>query len=131
MIDWNVIATEVLKAVLPILATALTVWVLVKVKEVWSNLQAQKPDVAGYIMSIAGFAVAIAEQLKQSGKLPNNEAAKAYACNYIESVLKAKGIVVDIDPWLDIIADAVEGAVYQENKYNDLPWPELVEKPQE
>ena len=115
--DWSKILESVLVYVLPILAAALTTWVLAKVKVEWENFKRLKPNLANLLEQGAMFAVVAAEQMGIA-KLIDDK--KTYALQIAEDWLLLKGVKID----LHLIEAAIEKAVLElrkvgvENLYN-------------
>lgn len=107
--------SELLQAVLlamaSVIASSLAAFLVAKAAREWQKFKATNPDYSYVIEEAASLAVKAAEQLGMAGKL---EDKKTYAIDAAERFLKAKGLSID----LDIIADAIEAAVFEElNKF--------------
>jgi len=102
--DWSKILESVLLVVLPILATALTTWVLAKIGVEWQRFKNAKPDIADLLARGALFAVQAAEQMGLA-KLIDDK--KTYALQIAEDWLLLKGVKID----LHLIEAAIEKAV--------------------
>jgi len=102
--DWSKILETVLLAVLPLLATALTGWILARIGVEWQKFKNAKPDIADLLARGAMFAVQAAEQMGLA-KLIDDK--KTYALQIAEDWLLLKGVKID----LHLIEAAIEKAV--------------------
>ena len=121
MINWTEIGLTVFEAVLPVLAAALTGWLLGLAAKAWREFQLAQPDVAKQIASAAVWVIPVVEQLKHNGAIPDNAAAKAYAVQAILDVLSIKNIKVDASRVEKIVGDSVEGALREYKNWNSEP----------
>lgn len=101
---WSSILQSVLVAVLPVLATALTAWLIQKAREVGKNINA---DTMTWIRWAASTAVTAAEQAG-AAKLITDK--KEYALTLAEEYLAKQGIKVD----LSLLSGIIEAAVMTE-----------------
>lgn len=121
MFDWQEIGMVVLEAVLPLLAVTVTGWVMGLAARIWQEYVANKPDLLRLIDAAAYWVVPIAEQLKKTGAIPNNEVAKSYAIGAVIGYLEERGLSVDSERVMKLISDSIEGAVGQFNQYKPRP----------
>lgn len=119
MINWTEIGLTVFEAVLPVLAAALTGWLLGLAAKTWREFRLAEPDIADQIASAAVWVVPVVEQLKHNGAIPDNAAAKAYAVQAILNLLVVKNINVDPERIEKIIGDSVEGALREYRNWHD------------
>lgn len=117
MFNWQEIGMVVLEAVLPLLAVTVTGWVLGLAARIWQEYVANKPDVMRVIDTAAFWIVPIVEQLKKTGAIPDNAAAKEYAINAVLEYLAEAGLAVDGERIRRIISDSIEGAVDRFNQF--------------
>lgn len=120
MIDWNVVLSSVLQAVLiavlpPVVVVGL-VWLRAQTAWLWAKVREWNPSVADILEEGAEFAVKAAEQA-HIGKLVEDR--KAYAIEIAEKWLELKGITVD----LDLLDAAIEKAVIENFPKPALPTP--------
>lgn len=102
--DFNKIIENVLLAILPLLAAQLTAYLFSQFRAQMARLDDRKQRA---IYDVISTAIRSAEQIYKSG---NGEQKKAYAIDYIEKQLKAKGINID----LDVIEAEIEAQVFSE-----------------
>ena len=97
---------NVLVAVLPILVTAITAWVVQKVREIGKTLN-EKQMVA--IQTAVNIAVSAAEQAGLAGLI---DSKKQYALDLAQSFLNKQGIKVNVSLLEGIIEAAVKDAEF-------------------
>ena len=100
---------SVLSYLLPVLAVALTGFLVAKIKEAWARAKVWNPDVTELLENAAKFAVTAAEQAG-AAKLIDDK--KTYAFEVAEEWLGLHGVIIDID----MIDAAIEAAVYKQFK---------------
>lgn len=101
---FSLLLEKVLVAVLPILATALTAWVIQQIRSIGKKLSAEQ---MAYIKLACEIAVNAAEQSGAAGYITDK---KEYAIDMAQRWLEKQNIKVD----LGLIADAIEAAVMTE-----------------
>ena len=100
------LAGQILALVLPLLATALTAWLLAAVKSKLAHVKSEYGSDVGYWLDAAAvMAVNAAEQT-----LKDNDEKKSYAVKLAQDYLKARGVALP----LDLIVGKVEAAVFEE-----------------
>ena len=118
MVEWNVVLSNVLQAVLIVLLPPVVVfvlkWLQAEAAFLWEKVRDWKPSVASLIEEAAAFAVKAAEQA-HIGKLVEDR--KAYEIEIAEKWLELKGITVD----LDLLDAAIEKAVIENFPKPALP----------
>lgn len=108
-IDWGDIITQVLlvlvKAVLPLVLTAIVAWLGLE----WKKFQSGKhAELATRLAEAVKIAVTAAEQSGLAGWIANEkEVKKQFAIDYVERYLEQFGLNVDVD----LIADTIEAEV--------------------
>lgn len=109
MVDWNVIAGEVITAVLKIVLPVCVALVIKWAAELWLKVKADKPELAGVLDYAASFAVRAVEQTLGDvhGKEKRDQAVKI-----VVDFLKKYGLSVDVET----IINAVEAAVFDMNR---------------
>lgn len=111
---WKEFAQSLLMAFAPIIAGLIAGYIAVAIKRLWAKIQADKPELAYTLDTIARIAVQAAEQAGASGYI---EDKKQYAIEFIQSYLDAQGWgVIDIA----MIEGAVEAAVYNEFNKDEI-----------
>jgi hypothetical protein len=115
--DWNLILSQVITAVLiallPPLAVAAIRFLWAQGKLVWEKAKTWNPAVTALIEQAAQFAVIAAEQAGAAKLITDR---KAYALKVAEAWLAERGLTID----LDLLDAAIEKAVYDEFK-SDKP----------
>ena len=102
----NDFAGQVLALILPLLATALTAWLVAKAKQLLADAKDTAGSNIGYFLDRAAkLAVSAAEQT-----LKANDEKKAYALKLASDYLLARGVKLDAA----VIAGAIEAAVFDE-----------------
>lgn len=111
MIDWTKVLTEVLLAVLTIIAVPLGTFIGQALKALKAKLEAEAaaafPDAFDLLQK---FAVSAVQAAEQSGLVETGEAKKAFAIEQVEKWLAQAGIDLDLDQ----IDAAIEAAVFAE-----------------
>ena len=111
---WKEFAQSLLLAFAPIIAALVAGWLAVTIKRIWANIQADKPELAYTLETIARMAVQAAEQAGASGYI---EDKKQYAIEFIQSYLDTQGWgVIDVS----VIEAAIEAAVYNEFNRDEI-----------
>ena len=109
--EWNDVLSAMLQSVLtyllPVLAVALTGFLVAKIKSLWAEAKAWNPEITTLLEQAATFAVLAAEQ---AGAAELIESKKAYAFDIAERWLELRGVHID----LDLIDAAIEAAVYEQ-----------------
>ena len=98
----------ILEAALPILVSALAVWVIGKAREIFKKLRDKNPELYEILRAVCERAVTAAEQVYREGR---GAEKKAYAIKVVEDYLAAKGINLD----LNVIEAYIEAAVLDMN----------------
>lgn len=98
---------EFLPAVAGVLATLLTTWGMLKIKQLWAEMKNDRPDLTFWLEHFAGLAVKAAEQAGASQFIDDK---KSYAIQIVERLLQERGLAID----LDLVDAAVEAAVLTE-----------------
>ena len=98
----------ILEAALPILVSALAVWVIGKAREIFKKLRDKNPELYEILRAVCERAVTAAEQVYREG---HGAEKKQYAINVVEEYLAAKGINLN----LDVIEAYIEAAVLDMN----------------
>ena len=110
MIDWTVILSQVLQAVLIVVLPPLAVFVVkfleAKIKVLWEEAKAWSPTITQLIEQAARFAVVAAEQ---AGAAKLIEDKKKYAIKIAGEWLLEHGVDVN----LDLVSAAIEKAVLE------------------
>lgn len=101
---WWKLLEQTLMAVLPVLAVAVTGWIIQKIREAEKRIGAERMT---HVRWAAEMAVQAAEQAGLAGFIQDK---KAHALQAAEAWLKGQGIRID----LDVLAEAVEAAVWSE-----------------
>jgi hypothetical protein len=108
MIDWNVILSNVLEAVLilvlPAVAVAITRWLWAQASIIWHTIEQSRPGLADVLAQVSAFAVAAAEQAGIGGLIDDK---KKYALEIAEKWLAENNITID----LELVSAAIEVAV--------------------
>ena len=111
MVDWNLIAWEImtqfLKVIIPLIVVLLIKWAL----EIWCRIRETNPDFAEMLQIAVNNAVTSAEQIYGSGA---GQEKKEYAIAAVQAFLNNKNIHLDVE---DIIR-AIETAVYSMHREN-------------
>ena len=111
MVDWNMIAgelmTQLLKIIIPLFVVLLIKWGL----EVWCRIRETNPDFAKILQMAVSNAVMSAEQIYGTGE---GQKKKEYAIQAVQSFLAEKNIYLDVDN----IIQAIEAAVYSMHREN-------------
>jgi len=119
MMEWRDVLMKVVEALavalIPMLVTLAAGQVVKLVQELGNRMRQRNAEAYEMIRLAAREAVKAAEQANLAGLI---EEKKQYAIDYVEKYLnRAYGITVD----LDVIANAIEAAVYEEfNQYRTL-----------
>jgi hypothetical protein len=100
----SALGQAILMAVLPVLATVLTRWLISRAKVEVQKLDA---NTLGTLVYLASIAVNAAEQAKMSGWIGDK---KKYAVDFCQNWLSSRGFSVNIPE----IEAAIEAAVYEE-----------------
>ena len=108
--DWSELLQKILEAILPILATALTGWLVAQARLAWGRFAETKPDIARILAQAADFGVGAAEQMGLAGFIDDK---KSYALQIAEDWLALKGIKID----LHLLDAAIEKAVGDANYF--------------
>ena len=104
---------SVLSYLLPVLAVALTGFLVAKIKEAWARAKVWNPDITELLENAAKFAVTAAEQ---AGAAQLIDDKKKYAFEIAEQWLALHGVKLE----LGMIDAAIEAAVYKQfNQPND------------
>jgi len=104
--DWSNLLQSILEAILPILATALTGWLVAQTRLAWGKFEDNKPDLAWTLEEAARMAVKAAEQLGLNDAIDDK---LSYAVDIVERYLQTKKLNVDIE----LILAAIEKAVLE------------------
>ena len=111
---WKSFVNALLMAFAPILAGLVAGWLAVTIKRIWAQIEADKPELAYTLDTIARIAVQAAEQAGASGYI---EDKKQYAIEFIQNYLDAQGWgVIDVS----VIEAAIEAAVYNEFNKDEI-----------
>lgn len=111
---WKEFAQSLLLAFAPIIAALVAGWLAVTIKRVWANIQAEKPELAYTLETIARIAVRAAEQAGASDYILDK---KTYAIDFVQSYLTAQGWgIIDVS----VIEAAIEAAVFNEFNREEL-----------
>lgn len=118
--EWNdvlsVFLTELLKAVLPIVAVALTSWLFGLAAQAWKKFKTEHYDTAELIEQVAYMVVKAAEQSHIADLITDK---KFYALHEARRILKEQ-YKLDID--LETIDTAIEAAVWDAfNRNREYP----------
>lgn len=110
MVDWNVILSQVLQAVLIVVLPPVAVFVVkfleAKIKVLWEEAKAWSPTITQLVEQAARFAVVAAEQ---AGAAQLIQDKKAYAIKVAGDWLLEHGVDVN----LDLVSAAIEKAVLE------------------
>ena len=112
-VEWNVVVSEIITAVLKIVIPVVVALILKWATEIWLKVKGEHPDLAqilGYAVSIA---VDAAEQIFGDGK---GAEKKQYAIEAVKKYLAEFGLSVDVD----VIADAIEQSVFRMNYFRRI-----------
>ena len=112
-IDWGAIITNVLIAVLPVLAASVAAWFGAQARAVWVQWSEAKPDVANVVHDFAVAAVKAAEQAGLAGLV---EDKKAYALAQVQMWVAKYGLEVEVE----LIDAAIEQAVGEVLNWGDI-----------
>lgn len=112
-IEWNVITSQVITAVLKVIIPVAVALVLKWAGELWLKIKGENPELADVLSYAAELAVEASEQIFGSGQ---GEQKKEYAIKAIQNVLSEYGLVIDVE----VIADAIEREVYEMNRTKAL-----------
>ena len=105
---WKEFAQSLLLAFAPIIAGLIAGYIAVAIKRLWAKIQADKPELAYTLDTIARMAVQAAEQAKFHDYI---DSKKTYAIEFVQNYLTAQGWgVIDVD----VIKAAIEAAVFNE-----------------
>lgn len=111
MVDWNVILSQVLQAVLIVVLPPVAVFVVnffrAKAELLWAEAKAWQPTITDMIEAAASFAVVAAEQAGVAGLIQDK---KEYALEIATEWLQAYKIDIN----LELLAAAIEKAVAEE-----------------
>lgn len=120
-IEWNVITSQVITAVLKVIIPVAVALVLKWAGELWLKIKGENPELADVLSYAAELAVEASEQIFGSGQ---GEQKKQYAIKAIQNVLAKYGLVIDVE----VIADAIEREVYEMNRTKALYQPKEDQK---
>lgn len=116
MIDWNVILSQVLQAVLIVVLPPVAVFVVkffqAKIKLLWEEAKAWSPTITEMLEEAAKFAVIAAEQAGAAGLIQDK---KEYALDIATDWLAEHNIDIN----LELLSAAIEKAVAEE--FNSKP----------
>lgn len=115
-IEWNVITSQVITAVLKVIIPVAVALVLKWAGELWLKIKGENPELADVLSYAAELAVEASEQIFGAGQ---GEQKKQYAIKAIQNVLAEYGLVIDVE----VIADAIEREVYEMNRTKALYQP--------
>lgn len=110
MIDWNVILSQVLQAVLIVVLPPIAVFIVkflqAKIAMLWEEAKAWSPTITQLVEQAARFAVVAAEQAGASQLIQDK---KAYAIDVATDWLLEHGVDVN----LELVSAAIEKAVLE------------------
>ena len=110
MIDWNVILSQVLQAVLIVVLPPIAVFIVkflqTKIKVLWEEAQAWSPTITELVEQAARFAVVAAEQAGAAQLIKDK---KEYAIQIAGDWLLEHGVDVN----LELVSAAIEKAVLE------------------
>ena len=109
-VEWNVVLSEIITAVLKIVIPVVVALILKWATELWLKVKGEHPDLAELLGYAVQLAVESAEQIFGKG---NGAEKKQYAIEVVKKYLAEFGLSVDVD----VIADAIEHTVYRMNYY--------------
>lgn len=112
-VEWNVVLSEVITAVLKIVIPVVVALILKWATELWLKIKGEHPDLASLLGYAVSLAVDAAEQIFGEGK---GAEKKQYAIEVVKKYLAEFGLTVDVD----VIADAIEQNVYRMNYYRRI-----------
>ena len=111
---WKEFAQSLLMAFAPIIAALVAGWLAVTIKRIWAKIQADKPELAYTLETIARMAVQAAEQAGASDYILDK---KTYAIEFLQNYLTAQGWgVIDVA----VLEAAIEAAVFNEFNREEL-----------